>query len=155
MVRHVAWWSCPARSRCRAKQDMTGSRAKNSGPTIIQDMTRAYRWPGHVRHLCSPSYWTMLCNFSLSYNPPILGGKTWEENGARGPPTFPLPFSFLSHFLPIQARENTSPHPIFLSHLLSSPIFPPSKHTLTAFLQIQIHIFILIFTFTYSFKVIK
>ena len=73
----------------------------------------------------------MLCNFSLSYNPPILGGKTWEENGACGPPTFPLPFSFLSHFLLIQARENTPPHPIFLSHFLSSPIFPPSKHTLS------------------------
>ena len=81
---------------------------------------------GEVGH----GHWTMLCNFSLSYNPPILGGKTWEENGACGPPTFPLPFSSLSHFLPIQARENTSPHPIFLSHFLSSPIFPPSKHTL-------------------------
>ena len=84
------------------------------------------KWVGEVGH----GYWTMLCNFSLSYNPPILGGKTWEENGACGPPTFPLPFSFLSHFLLIQARENTSPHPIFLSHFLSSPIFPLSKHTL-------------------------
>ena len=82
------------------------------------------KWVGEVEH----GHWTMMCNFSLSYNPPILGGKLWEENGACGPPTFPLPFSFLSHFLPIQARENTPPHPIFLSHFLSSPIFPPSKH---------------------------
>ena len=84
------------------------------------------KWVGEVEH----GHWTMMCSFSLSYNPPILGGKLWEENGACGPPTFPLPFSFLSHFLPIQARENTPPHPIFLSHFLSSPIFPPSKHTL-------------------------
>ena len=63
------------------------------------------KWVGEVGY----GYWTMLCNFSLSYNPPILGGKTWEENGACGPPTFPLPFSFFSHFLPIQARENTFP----------------------------------------------
>ena len=85
------------------------------------------KWVGEVEH----GHWTMMCNFSLSYNPPILGGKLWEENGACGPPTFPLPFSFLSHFLLIQARENTPPHPIFLSHFLSSPIFPPSKHTLS------------------------
>ena len=44
------------------------------------------KWVGEVGH----GHWIMLCNFSLSYNPPILGGKTWEENGACGPPTFPL-----------------------------------------------------------------
>ena len=29
------------------------------------------KWVGEVEH----GHWTMMCNFSLSYNPPILGGK--------------------------------------------------------------------------------
>ena len=74
------------------------------------------KWVDEVGH----NYWIMLCNFSLSYNPPILGGKTWEENGAYGPPTFLLPFSFLSHFL-------------------SSLIFPPSKHTLSIIILCCLH----------------
>ena len=80
---------------------------------------------GEVGH----DYWTMLCNFSLSYNPPILGGKTWKENGACGPPTFPLPFSFLSHFLHIkQGKIFPPPHfPLpfsFLSHFPSIQAHP-------------------------------
>ena len=49
------------------------------------------KWVSEVGH----DYWTMLCNFSLSYNPPF-----WEEKLGRkmGHVAHPL---FLSHFLPI------------------------------------------------------
>ena len=56
---------------------------------------------------------------NLSQNPPILGGKSWGENGAWGPHYFPSPFSFLSHFLSYQAGEN-----VFLTPF-SLPIFFP------------------------------
>ena len=90
----------------------------------MRENTKEGKWVGEVEH----GHWTMMCSFSLSYNPPILGGKLWEENGACGPPTFPLPFSFLSHFLLIQARENTSPTPF--SSLIFFPL-PFSLHPST------------------------
>ena len=95
--------SCGRRKRKRRKWRGKKSGEKMLFPVMLgwmRENRKDGKWVGEVEY----GHWTMMCNFSISYNLSILGGKTWEENGACGSPTFSLLFSFLSHFLYIQAR---------------------------------------------------
>ena len=110
-------------------------RGKKSGEKMLsfimlgwmRENRKEGKWVGEVGH----DYWTMLSNFSLSYNPPILGGKwgMWLTHFSS-PLFFPLSFS------PHPSKGKYFPHPIFLSHFLSSLIFPPSKHTLIVYINL-------------------
>ena len=91
------------------------------------------KWVGEVG--VGHGYWTILCNFSLSYNPPHFGKKYLGGKWGMWPTHFSSPIFFPLPFSPHPSKGKYFPHPIFLSHFLSSPIFPPSKHTRTVFVD--------------------
>ena len=79
------------------------------------------RWDMIIGQCCA----TFLSLIIPHFGRKNLGGKwgMWPTHFSS-PLFFPLPFS------PHPSKGKYFPHPIFLSHFLSSPIFPPSKHTL-------------------------
>ena len=79
------------------------------------------RWDMVIGQCCA----TFLSLIIPHFGRKNLGGKwgMWPTHFSS-PLFFPLPFS------PHPSKGKYFPHPIFLSHFLSSPIFPPSKHTL-------------------------
>ena len=78
MVRHVTLWLCPTRSRCLAKQDMTGPRA----PTRKLFRTG----PGHiVGPVMSVIYAALDDTNSLDG---LFGGTTSQENQITFSPLF-------------------------------------------------------------------